>query len=38
MTDADLESPYQIYGRLPTPSRGYVPVVPRRMGYVGDWE
>ncbi len=35
--DADFDAPYQIYGRLSTPSRGYVPVVPR-MGYVGDWE
>jgi len=36
--DAELESPYPIYGRLPTPSRGYVPVVPRTKVFVGEWE
>jgi hypothetical protein len=37
--DADfVDAAYPIYGRLPTPARGYVPVTPRRMGYVGDWE
>lgn len=36
--DADLvESPYNhIYGRLPLPTRGYVPT-PRTM-YIGEWD
>lgn len=29
------ESPYQIYGRIPMPTRGYI--APPRM-YVGDWD
>lgn len=33
-----VDAPYPIYGRLPTTARGYVPVMPRRIGYVGDWE
>lgn len=37
LLDAELDPAYPIYGRLPAPSRGYVPVVPRTM-YVGDWE
>jgi hypothetical protein len=37
LLDAEMEPAYPIYGRLPTPARGYVPVVPRTM-YVGDWE
>jgi hypothetical protein len=39
LLDAELESPYPIYsGRLPTPARGYVPIVPRQKVFVGDWE
>lgn len=36
--DADLiESPYNhIYGRLPLPTRGYIPT-PRSM-YIGEWD
>ncbi|CAO1413228.1 unnamed protein product [Diamesa tonsa] len=30
------ESPYQIYGRMPLPTRGYVPT-PRGL-YVGEWD
>jgi len=38
LVDAELESPYPIYGRYPAaPGRGYVPVQPRAM-YVSDWE
>lgn len=36
--DAELESPYPIYGRHPMTPRGYVPVVPRTKVFVGDWE
>ncbi|XP_021915700.1 uncharacterized protein LOC110827886 isoform X2 [Zootermopsis nevadensis] len=33
-----LESPYNhIYGRLPIPTRGYIPPTPRTM-YVGEWD
>ncbi|XP_044740947.1 uncharacterized protein LOC123302180 [Chrysoperla carnea] len=32
------ESPYnQIYGRLPIPTRGYIPSQPRTM-YIGEWD
>ncbi|CRK99486.1 CLUMA_CG012805, isoform A [Clunio marinus] len=36
--DSDLGPQHSIYGRLPTPARGYVPVVPRTRVFVGDWE
>lgn len=36
--DGEFESPYPIYGRLPAPGRGYVPVMPRTKVFVGDWE
>jgi hypothetical protein len=33
-----LESPYNhIYGRLPIPTRGYIPPTPRTM-FVGEWD
>ncbi|XP_065208051.1 uncharacterized protein exp isoform X1 [Planococcus citri] len=33
-----LDSPYNhIYGRLPIPTRGYIPPTPRTM-YIGDWD
>ncbi|XP_075234685.1 expansion isoform X2 [Lycorma delicatula] len=33
-----LDSPYNhIYGRLPIPTRGYIPSTPRTM-YIGDWD
>lgn len=37
--DSDaVESPYnQIYGRLPIPTRNYIPAQPRTM-YVGEWD
>lgn len=32
------ESPYnQIYGRLPIPTRGYIPSQPPTM-YIGEWD
>ncbi|XP_022901224.1 uncharacterized protein [Onthophagus taurus] len=34
----NVESPYnQIYGRLPIPTRGYIPNQPRTM-YIGEWD
>lgn len=37
--DSDaIESPYnQIYGRLPIPTRNYIPAQPRTM-YIGEWD
>lgn len=37
--DSDaIESPYnQIYGRLPIPTRAYIPTQPRTM-YIGEWD
>ncbi|KAF6213309.1 hypothetical protein GE061_011027 [Apolygus lucorum] len=33
-----IESPYNhIYGRLPIPTRGYIPPTPRTM-YIGEWD
>lgn len=33
-----LDSPYNhIYGRLPIPTRSYIPATPRTM-YIGDWD
>ncbi|XP_039301260.1 uncharacterized protein LOC111043775 [Nilaparvata lugens] len=33
-----LDSPYNhIYGRLPIPTRGYIPTTPRTM-YIGEWD
>ncbi|KAG8312138.1 hypothetical protein J6590_030057 [Homalodisca vitripennis] len=33
-----LDSPYNhIYGRLPIPTRGYIPPTPRTM-YIGEWD
>lgn len=33
-----LDSPYNhIYGRLPIPTRGYIPPAPRTM-YIGEWD
>lgn len=38
MDSEALESPYNhIYGRLPIPTRGYIPPTPRTM-YVGEWD
>lgn len=34
----DAQPPYPIYGRLPTPARGYVPIIPKTKIFVGDWE
>lgn len=37
-SDALVESPYNpIYGRLPIPTRGYIPNPPRTM-YIGEWD
>lgn len=38
LPDSDLvESPYnQLYGRVPLPTRGYIPA-PRTM-YIGEWD
>ncbi|KAF4527901.1 hypothetical protein B566_EDAN011292 [Ephemera danica] len=37
--DADsMESPYNhIYGRLPVPTRAFIPPTPRTM-YIGEWD
>lgn len=39
ISDSDaIESPYnQIYGRLPIPTRNYIPAQPRTM-YIGEWD
>lgn len=40
VADSDLleTSPYnQIYGRLPLPTRGFIPPQPRQM-YIGEWD
>ncbi|KAL3289454.1 hypothetical protein HHI36_022878 [Cryptolaemus montrouzieri] len=34
-----IESPYnQIYGRLPIPTRSYIPSQPQRTMYIGEWD
>jgi len=36
--ESGIESPYNpIYGRLPIPTRGYIPNPPRTM-YIGEWD
>jgi len=38
MDSEHLDSPYNhIYGRLPIPTRGYIPTTPRTM-YIGEWD
>lgn len=39
ISDSDvIESPYNpIYGRLPIPTRGFIPNQPRTM-YIGEWD
>ncbi|XP_054268576.1 uncharacterized protein LOC128990281 isoform X2 [Macrosteles quadrilineatus] len=38
MDSEHLDSPYNhIYGRLPIPTRGYIPSTPRTM-YIGEWD